>query len=75
MTKACKIEMQSVSVGRHTVPSWWCTAHTMPVGPEDKQCALGKIEEATESGLARIALEVGRAASEKAETIRRALKL
>lgn len=75
MARTCKIELQSVSAGQHNVPSWWCTTHSMYVGPADKQCSLGRIDEATDSALARIDLEVGRQASEKAEVIKKALKL
>lgn len=71
----CRIKVQSVMQGGFAVPGWYCETHRMYVSPQDKQCALGRVDEATDAAIARIDLEVGRAAANKADEIKKALKL
>lgn len=73
--KTCKIVLQSMQANGHAFSGWWCETHRMYVAHDDKQCDLGRIDEATENALARIDLEVGRVAAEKSDKIRKALNL
>lgn len=74
-SEACRIKVQHIMQGGFAVPTWFCETHRMQVGPGDKQCSLGRIDQATDAACARIDLEVGRAAANKADEIKKALKL
>lgn len=56
----CRIDMQSVNQGGWVVPMWYCQEHRIPVAAGDNQCAVGRVEEAGDSQVARIELEFAR---------------
>jgi hypothetical protein len=71
----CKIVIQTVMAQGFALPGWFCQTHRMAVGPEDKRCAIGRVDEAADQACARIDLEVGRCAAEKSDKIKKALSL